>query len=211
MTDFLGPIEHFFEEIWASLPTKTLVPVKVAPIAPVALEAPPAPREIADIKLTKQNWPSQHTVWNTYPHPGTANWTSENLTDVKCPWTLHMDKIVLHSIQINKHAAESLDRVLRYIWEKAGSSQETIEKLHYDRYSGSYNYRPIRGASALSMHAYGLAIDFDDQENQQHATKHLFQDNSLIVQAFKAEGWAWGGDWSKGSIDAMHFQAATVY
>jgi hypothetical protein len=39
----------------------------------------------------------------------------------------------------------------------------------------------------------------------------LFQDSSLIVQAFEAEGWVWGGRWSGRSIDAMHFQACTVY
>jgi hypothetical protein len=205
MIDFIGDIKEFFhpDPTAGVIPPAPLVLVPQAPSEPII--------EAAGITLTKQKWPSQHTVWSTFPHPGTSGWTAEHLTDVKCPWILHMDKVVLHAIQINKVAAESLDRILRYIWEKAGSTQEAIEKLHYDRYSGSYNYRPIRGSTGLSMHAYGLAIDFDDQENQQHATKHLFQDSSLIVQAFKAEGWVWGGDWSRGSIDAMHFQAASVY
>ena len=216
MTDFLGDLIHFFHPDQPPPPApvegansqivvdSTLVLNPIAPGGPIPM--------VPDIpELIHNKWPSQHTIWTTWSKPGTTAWSNENLTDVKCPWTLHMDKISLQSIQINKKAAASLERVLNYIWVKAGSTQEAIEKLHYDRYSGSYNYRPIRGAHALSMHSYGLAIDFDDQENQQHAQHHLFQDDSLIVQAFKAEGWAWGGDWSRGSIDAMHFQACSVY
>ena len=199
MIDFIGDIERLFH-----MNTANTEPVP----APVVIPLPPS---VVLPALTKQHWPSQHTIWTTWNHPGTVAWVHENLTDVKCPWVLHIDKIILHSIQINKKCAASLERILQYIWIKAGSTQEAIEALHYDRYSGSYNYRPIRGASALSMHAYGLAVDFDDQENQQHETRHLFQDSSLIVEAFKAEGWVWGGDWSSGSIDAMHFQAAEVY
>jgi hypothetical protein len=207
MIDFIGDIKHLLhmDGNTAATPAAVVLPPENPTIiVPIGDADPTAPT------LIRQNWPSQHTIWTTWSHPGTNAWSNENLTDVKCPWALHMDKVSLHSIQINKKAAASLERVLNYIWVKAGKTQEAIEKLHYDRYSGSYNYRPIRGAHALSMHSYGLAIDFDDQENQQHDTHHLFQDTSLIVQAFKGEGWAWGGDWSRGSIDAMHFQAAHV-
>jgi hypothetical protein len=223
MTDFLGKLESLF--LHQPTAQTVTVPTSSTPVtvslggntAPVIhVEVPPlqsntitpsAPGTI----LKHNDWPTQHTVWSTFSHPGTAAWSAQNLVDVPCPWTLHMDKIVLHSIQINKLAAESLKRVLNYIWEQAGKTQEAIEKLHYDRYSGSYNYRPIRGAQALSMHSYGLAIDFDDQENQQHAQHHLFQPDSLIVKAFETEGWTWGGRWGGSSIDSMHFQAAKVH
>ncbi len=167
----------------------------------------------SNLVLVHNVWPTQAQCPSYYGNPAQAGWSTHNLVDVPCPWTLHMDKVTLHSIQIHKKCADSLALVLKYIWEEAGTTQEAIEKLHYDRYSGSYNFRPIRGSSGkvLSMHAYGAAIDFDDQENQQHSTHHLFQENSLIVRAFKAEGWVWGGDWSVSSIDAMHFQAARVF
>lgn len=162
------------------------------------------------IVLKPNHWPTQHEVWSTFHNNGSVAWVKENLVDVPCPWTLHMDKIVLHQIQIHKMAAESLTRILNYIWEQAGSTQEAIEKLHYDRYSGSYNYRPIRGSHAMSMHSYGLAIDFDDQENQQHSQHHLFHDDSLIVKAFEAESAVWGGRWGGSTVDAMHFQFCKV-
>ena len=163
--------------------------------------------------LTKQNWPLQKDAKKFFGDPSVHNaaWQAAHLVSVPCPWTLFMGKTQLHSIQINKACADSLKRVLAFVWEKVGEDQSAIETLHYHLYSGSYNYRPMRGGSALSMHSYGAAIDWDDQENQQHHTKHLFQDNSLLIQAFKAEGWSWGGDWSVGSIDAMHVQAARVH
>jgi hypothetical protein len=61
------------------------------------------------------------------------------------------------------------------------------------------------------MHGFGAAIDWDAEENEQHSTKHLFQENSLIVVKFKEQGAVWGGDWSPQSIDAMHLQFARVH
>jgi hypothetical protein len=156
-------------------------------------------------------WPLQRDATSFYGDPRSSGFTANHLVSVPCPWKLFMGKTELHSIQINKKCAESLTRVLNAVWTAVGQDQSAIETLHYHFYSGSYNYRPMRGGSALSMHAYGAAIDWDDQENQQHAHKHLFQDNSLLILKFKEEGWSWGGDWSSGSIDAMHVQAARVH
>jgi D-alanyl-D-alanine carboxypeptidase len=97
------------------------------------------------------------------------------------------------------------------MWDAVGRDQGAIETLHYNRYDGSFNYRPMRDGHALSMHSYGVALDWDADENPQHSTRHLFQSDSLIVTKFKEENWIWGGDWSGTSIDAMHFQAARVH
>jgi hypothetical protein len=161
--------------------------------------------------LTPQKWPLQRDATAFFGDPRKSNFSAQHLVSVPCPWKLFMGKTELHSIQINKACAASLTRVLNFVWEKVGKDQSAIETLHYHLYSGSYNFRPMRGGSALSMHAYGAAIDWDDQENQQHHMKHLFQDNSLLIQAFKAEGWSWGGNWSPASVDAMHVQAARVH
>ena len=163
--------------------------------------------------MTTNVWPLQRDCLTFYGNPASKNWLHENTVDVTCPWTLHMGSVVLTNILIHKKCADSLTRVLNNIWEAVGKTQAAIEKLRYDQYSGSYNFRPIRGSNSgvLSMHSFAAAIDWDDQENQQHSMKHLFQDNSLLVTAFKQEGWIWGGDWSPGSIDAMHVQAARVH
>jgi D-alanyl-D-alanine carboxypeptidase len=157
-------------------------------------------------------WPLQKDCMTFYGDPRAAGWLQANTTDVACPWPLHMGSVPIAHIVIHKKCAESLTRVLNNIWDAAGKSLAVIQKLRYDVYDGSYNLRNIRGsASSLSMHAFAAAIDWDAADNEQHATKHLFQDDSLIVVKFKEEGWVWGGDWSPGSIDAMHVQAARVH
>jgi hypothetical protein len=162
-------------------------------------------------------WPLQSQCDAFYGNPrGTGGsyspaWAAQNLTHVPCPWVLTMDNKPVPFITIHKKCADSLTPVLGNIWNAVGQDQGAIETLHYNRYSGSFNYRPMRDGYALSMHAYGVAIDWDAEENPQHSTTHLFQPNSLIVTKFKEENWVWGGDWSGASIDAMHFQAARVH
>jgi hypothetical protein len=161
-------------------------------------------------------WPLQRDCNAFYGNPGNtsaqwAAWESAHLVKIPCPWVLHMDKEIVKEISIHKLCASSLTNVLNNIWDAVGKDQSAIETLHYDQFSGSYNQRPMRGGSARSMHGFGVALDFDYDDNLFHSTKHLFQDSSLIVVKFKEDGWQWGGDWSPGSVDAMHFQAARVH
>jgi D-alanyl-D-alanine carboxypeptidase len=157
-------------------------------------------------------WPLQSQCLGYYGDPRSPSWLHANTIDVPCPWPLHMGGIAIPRILIHKKCAESLARVLNGIWEATGKSLSTIQKLRYDVYDGSYNLRNIRGsASSLSMHAFAAAIDWDAADNVQHSQKHLFQDDSLLVVKFKEQGWIWGGDWSPGSIDAMHVQAARIH
>lgn len=156
-------------------------------------------------------WPLQSQCPAFYGNPAAHGWLHENTVDIACPWPLHMGKLAIPHILIHKKCAESLARVLNNIWDALDKSLSRIHALRYDVFDGSYNYRPIRGSHALSMHAYACAIDWDAADNEQHAMKHLFHDDSLLVVKFKEEGWIWGGDWAPGSIDAMHVQAARVH
>jgi hypothetical protein len=73
------------------------------------------------------------------------------------------------------------------------------------------------------MHSYGLAIDVNTLQNPYVATdgyvrNHyarpyrdrsqnlpgMIHDGDVVVRAFAAIGWEWGGDWSSGK-DYMHF------
>jgi hypothetical protein len=156
-------------------------------------------------------WPLQSQCIAFYGDPRSPNWSHANTIDVPCPWPLHMGTLAIPHILIHKKCAESLTRVLNNIWDATGRSRDTIKTLRYDVYDGSYNLRTIRGGtSALSMHAFAAAIDWDAADNAQHSQKHLFQEDSLLVVKFKEEGWIWGGDW-RSSIDAMHVQAARIH
>jgi hypothetical protein len=144
------------------------------------------------------------------PSPDGSAWARNNIVMVRCPYQLYAEGKPIEGIRINKRCAASLLRVLDAIWERCDKSQETVEKFGYHKFDGSYVYRKKRGRSSLSMHAYGRAIDFNADENQHHSQKHSFQNGDIIVSAFKAEGWVWGGDWKGQWVDAMHFQAARV-
>jgi hypothetical protein len=159
--------------------------------------------------LQKNIWPSQSQAMPFFGNPASAGWEAANLVEVTCPWELTVEGTKTDRIKIHRKCALSLGRVLDYIWEQCGKSQAQINAFGYNVFDGSYNYRPIAGTSTLSEHAYGGALDFNAAANPQHATasQTKFKEDSLIVQAFKGEGWTWGGDWSPAYRDAMHFQA----
>jgi hypothetical protein len=163
------------------------------------------------VNLTPAAWPLQSEAISFYGDPRKPGWLQQNTVDVACPWQLLVGKIPVTHITIHKKCAGSLTRVLAVIWEGAGKDQTAINKLKYDVYDGSYNLRLIRGGVGLSMHSFACAIDWDATDNPQHSGRHLFSDDSLLVKAFKAEGWIWGGDWSPASVDAMHVQAARIH
>jgi hypothetical protein len=161
--------------------------------------------------MTAIIWPLQRDCPQFYGDPNAKNWLHENTTDVSCPWPLLLEGKPVGHILIHKKCAESLVRVLGAVWDATGRDVAKIKELRYDQYDGSYNFRPMRGGHSLSMHAYAAAIDWDAADNAQHTQKHLFQSDSLLIVKFKEEGWSWGGDWSAGSVDAMHVQAARVH
>lgn len=156
-------------------------------------------------------WPLQSQCMNFYGNPYRAGWLAANVTDVLCPWRIHVGVTPVSHITIHKKCADSLTRVLAAIYDAVGKDQDKIHELQYDVYDGSYNLRPMRGGSSPSMHSFACAIDWDAGANPFHASKHLFTDDSLLVVKFKEEGWIWGGDWNPGSQDAMHVQAARIH
>jgi len=154
----------------------------------------------------------QHNVWPTQAECPSFYGSSEaairaQLVSVHVPWLMNGKT---QTIEIHKKCAESLNRVVNFIWEQCGKSQEQIHKFGYDIFDGSFNWRFIAGTNKPSVHSYAAAIDFNAAANPQHATNTKFKPDSLITQAFETEGWIWGGRWSVGSVDAMHFQAARV-
>lgn len=184
---------------------KALVDWDFVDARPAPSPALPVP---GTVTLVKNVWPTQAEAESFY---GSPHDTSQHV-EVPCPWVLNGGKT--KSITIHVKCAASLTRILNYIWEHPaiGKSQAKIHEFGYDIFDGSYVDRVIAGTNTESMHGYACAIDFNAAANPQHAplTETKFKSDSLIVFAFKSEGWIWGGDWSPASIDAMHFQAARV-
>lgn len=99
---------------------------------------------------------------------------------------------------------DSLLRVLTRIGERYGQDRGIIEEA--EDYCGIYNDRPKRGGSTLSLHAWGIAIDLDADDNTFRDSWPMKADMPLeIMEEFAKEGWlSAGAFWG---YDAMHFQA----
>lgn len=163
----------------------------------------------------KNNWPTQAQADAFYGDPrgknGNVNphWYETNMVWVDVPWKLYYSgKAIKSRINVHKKVAGSLSRVLADIWNKAGHSQAQIDAWGMSDFSGSFNYRVKRGGRSLSMHAYGCAIDFDADSNGFGDKTPHFAGAKPVLDAWAAEGWVWGGTWSK--PDGMHWQAARV-
>lgn len=77
-------------------------------------------------------------------------------------------------------------------------------------FSGCFNIRNIRGAGETSLHAWGLAIDWNAKDNPLGMTAYQARVHGLrpfsdkFVACWEATGWDWGGRFSR--ADGMHFQ-----
>ena len=74
-------------------------------------------------------------------------------------------------------------------------------------YSGIYAFRPIRGASSLSTHSWGIAID---AEATKYPLRSLRRFPETIIAIWRQYGFFYGGDF-EARKDPMHFQFCTNY
>ncbi|HSS74678.1 MAG TPA: M15 family metallopeptidase [Gaiellaceae bacterium] len=132
----------------------------------------------------------------------------------------------------NRSAAHVLVDVFRRLYA-ANFSIRRMEPV--DRYGGddfrsieadntsAFNCRAATGSSHWSNHAYGLAIDVNPIENpyvsggtSSHHASAPYLDRSrhqagtayeggVLVEAFRSQGWGWGGSWSGSVRDYQHF------
>jgi hypothetical protein len=70
-------------------------------------------------------------------------------------------------------------------------------------FDGCFNIRPKRGSDGISTHAWAISVDLN-------ATWNPFRGKVTWSKPFLAvwrnNGWTCGADWSKASVDGMHFQ-----
>ena len=85
----------------------------------------------------------------------------DDLVNVTPPYPLLYEGKPVKSIRVHRLIAGRVEAALRAVLEHYG--QEAISRLGLDVYSGSYNYRASTGGSSLSMHAWGIALDFDPE------------------------------------------------
>ena len=110
-------------------------------------------------------WPTQAEVRRGTSVFGRAG-CEANLVSLTPPYPLYYEGKAVRSIRVHhliaKHVQEALEEVL------ATYGTEAIHRLGLDVYGGSYNYRATSSGAALSMHAWGIALDFSPAANALH-------------------------------------------
>ena len=156
---------------------------------------------------------------------GTLNeaWEGSNIRKVAPPdkWRLYYQDdrhglVPVSGVRMHKFLEDVFIAALDDIWEHAGReigggpSDDTIrEWLHekrLDQHGGGFNYRKITGGSKLSLHSYGIAIDWDPDHNprKKPLTRTL---PDWWYDIWTKQGWADGRKFS--TPDPMHVQFAT--
>lgn len=110
-------------------------------------------------------WPTQAEVRRGNSIFGRAGCEAD-LVPLTPPYPLYYEGSAVRSIRVHrliaKHVQSALEEVLAHY------GQENIHRLGLDLYGGSYNYRSTQSGGALSMHAWGIALDFSPTANALH-------------------------------------------
>lgn len=138
--------------------------------------------------------------------PRKSDFQSKCMVMITPPFQMYYDKHPLKGINVNRKIAASLLRVFNDIFEQCGHDQKKIDALGVSSYGGCYNFRPVRGSSNLSNHAFAAAIDLDPERNQLGSKKSNW--DPIVIKAFDKEQWLWGGRYS-GRRDPMHWEAVS--
>lgn len=149
-------------------------------------------------------WPHDDTASLTafYGRPGTPS----NLVLVSPPWQMTYEGRPVRGAQVHHLLAASLRAVFEDIAAQVGRDWTRLPPGAV-KFSGSYNYRSVRGSSRVSCHGFGAAIDMDAAGNGMNTRGDRGSMSHMVIDAFKRQGWYWGGDFQHRQ-DPMHFQAA---
>jgi peptidoglycan hydrolase-like protein with peptidoglycan-binding domain len=178
----------------------------VGPRTAELLDAPHADLVAMAAPLSAHGWPHDDTasLIAFYGKP----WEDEDLmTRVMPPFPVYYDGTLTSSLRVHVKVAPALSSALARIWMMAGRSAQSPLLRRVTHYSGAFNYRPVRGSSRLSTHAFAAAIDFDAARLPLGKGVPATDMPAEVVEAFRAAGAFWGGDYI-GRKDPMHFQWA---
>ena len=101
-------------------------------------------------------------------------------------------------------------------WRVFANVMERHDYLFKESAGGTYNCRQIAGTTLWSLHSYGLALDLNPSKNGPQGSSTCDQPTAFraaikaIVTKSGRRVFAWGGDWSGGSQDPMHWQVGAT-
>jgi hypothetical protein len=123
----------------------------------------------------------------------------------------HLGKVKFFGLRYPFHerAAEALARVTKRLEDEVAKDPKLLPFMK--NIGGTWHWRRIARSRSLSTHAFGIAIDLNVERSNywrwQRPKKPLKWKNrypQVIVDAFEAEGFIWGGRWIH--YDTMHFE-----
>ena len=162
---------------------------------------PAAPGAAASIPKTRSGVRAVYGAFDWTPGRGRSveiegNWTARNIR-----------RFELHTGQrrrLHRLAGAEFVQLFERACAASGYTPKSVQ---------TFNPRRIKARkdSKLSMHAYGIAADFDPIDNpwggrRRDGSPSLLRQNMAFVEVFEAAGWTWGGRWSGGKGDDMHFE-----
>ena len=110
-------------------------------------------------------------------------------------------------ISCHEMVADSIERILKRV--ESAYAPEKITDLGLHLFGGCFNLRKKRGGATLSMHSWGVALDFDPERNQLKWTRQRARlgkaDAEEWWRCWEAEGWLSLG--RARDMDFMHVQA----
>jgi len=120
-----------------------------------------------------------------------GDWAAKNIAWFK----LHTGQ----SRQFHKDVGAEFVDVFRRACEAAGETPKSVQ---------TFVPRYTNGLKKLSLHSWGIAVDFDPEENPMGGRGSWMRTEAgqRFVKVFEDAGWTWGGRWKM--KDDMHFQRA---
>lgn len=157
--------------------------------------------------FVKPDFGRQSEVVSMFGNPA----DEKNLVRIPTPYPLYLDWQLSQQVNtflIHKKVADSAKAAMQAILDHYGKDE--IHKLGLDQFGGCYNPRKMRGGSSWSMHAWGIAIDWDADRNglRSNAQTAYFSTNKkchAFLDIWEAYGWTSLG--RTRNYDWMHVQA----
>lgn len=171
----------------------------------LTFKRPPLPA--AAVAYQRQVWPRQGDVSKFFGKPG------ENLTSIKPPYPFYLDWALsqkVTKVTCHEKVADASLRVFGRVLEHYGEAE--IHKLGLDQFGGCFNLRKMRNGTSWSMHAWGIAWDFDADRNPLRATSATAlmatPPYAKFLDLWEEEGFISLGRMR--NFDWMHVQAARL-
>jgi hypothetical protein len=199
------------------LPTRDLLP----PPASGAFESTISP-------ITEETRSRMGGTWHEGCPVGLADLRHVTVSFVGFDGELHTGELVVAATE-----AEGVVSVFERLFEAGFPLEEvrlvtdadlTAPPTGDGNVTAAFVCRAVRGGTRFSAHAYGLAVDVNPFQNPYRrgdlvlpelASAYLDRaqlrpgmivEGDVVVEAFAAIGWTWGGRWEEPS-DTMHFSA----